>query len=292
MKNNHMKKTILLSFLTGTVWLAFETFSAISNAGGPPLGKTGAPGEGLCTECHADNAVNSGGAEVKTDYTYNGSNDSTYNPDLGANSYQTFSTLVETGSASSGIEMTMVDEKGNGAGEFTANNTNKTSVAMSNGRSYFYHIKKGNQNPGANDWGATWTPPSTNKGVLTLYTAYNGSDDDGTSSGDFIYTTSKKIYLSPDFSGVEWQKNNAMKLAVFPTTVSNEINFSYTNTKDQQIAIELIDLNGNSVHTFMKMNQHQGDNNLKFDMPKVSSGLYFVKITAGAQQTTKKVFVL
>ncbi|MBI3233481.1 MAG: T9SS type A sorting domain-containing protein, partial [Bacteroidetes bacterium] len=280
------------TFLTGTIWLSLETFTAISNNGNPPLGKTGAPGENNCTECHTGSAVNTGGAQVKSEYIYNGTVDSFYNPDFGQGAYSTGATLVESGSEASGIELTMVDKNGKGAGEFAANNTNKTATASSNGKSYFFHTKKENPNPNANDWTATWTPPTTNVGTLTMYTAINGSNNDNTDQGDFIYTLKSTIKIDPGYNGVEWQKNNALKFAVFPSTVSDVLNVNYTNNKDQQISIELYDLKGNKVHTFLSVNQHQGENSYKFDMPKVAGGMYLVKMSAGAQQTTKRIFVL
>lgn len=288
-----MKKTILLSTLTCTIWLAFESFTAMSYNGNPPLGKTGAPGEATCTECHSDNTVNSGAADVRSQYIYNGIVDSFYNPDFGQSAYGITATLQESGSESTGIELTMVDKNGNGAGEFNANATSRTAVATgTKGKSYFFHTKKKNTNPGANDWTATWTPPTTNIGDLRMFTAVNGADDDNTSAGDFIYTKMSKITIDKDYNGVEWQKTNAMRLAVFPTTVSNEINFNYTNIKDQQVVIELFDSKGNQVHTFLNVNQHQGENNFKFEMPKIAGGLYFVKMTTGGQVTSKKIFVL
>lgn len=287
-----MKKTLLLSFLTGTVWLTFETFTVISNGSNPPLGKTGGTNEGLCTDCHSDNALNSGAAQVKCDFIFNGSVDSFYNPNNGPGSYQISATLAEKGSEASGFEMTMLDSKGKGVGDFTPNNTSKTAATISGGKPYFYHTKKDNPNPGGNDWQASWNPPSVSAGTITLFTAINGSDNDGSDNGDFIYTLKSVIKIDPNYNGVTWQKNNAMKLAVFPTTVSDNVNVSYNNTHDQQIVIDLIDMKGNVVKNLFNASQHQGENNLSFDLSGTAQGMYFVRMQAGQQEVSKKVFIL
>lgn len=289
-----MKKSTLL-ILTAGVWIGLETFSAISNSQGPPAANTGAPGEGICTDCHSDNALNSGSAVCTFTYQFGASDDTLYTP--GESGMNTHLSLTESGSERSGFQMVALDNKTNqSVGWF---NFSQQKVGRSSGkvggktRNYVNHVNATNDNPGGMFWGIQWDPPNWNVGRITFYVAYNGSDADGTSNGDFIYT---KKFTIDHYLGwkVGFNKNlhNDLKYGVYPSTVSDALNVTYTNPTTQPVSIELIGLDGKKAATLASGNPAAGEVNSRFELPAgIASGMYLVKLTAGQQELTKKIFV-
>ena len=53
--------------VTGFLFVLLGAGAALASSGGPPQSMTGAPGEGLCTDCHADFAVGTNGATALLD---------------------------------------------------------------------------------------------------------------------------------------------------------------------------------------------------------------------------------
>ncbi len=289
-----MKKSTLL-LLTAGVWLGMETFTAISNTLGPPGGNTGAPGEGICTDCHSDNAINTGSAATMLTYQFGFPEDTIYEP--GQDGMALLLTLAESGSEKSGYQMCALDKKTNqSVGWFnfaTAESERSTAVIAGKTRHYVQHSNAKWPNLGGLNATYSWDPPNWNVGRIKFYVAFNGSDGDNTSNGDYIYTKTFEIdhYLGWNV-GFNKNLHNDLKYAVYPSTVSDFVNVTYINAQAQQVNIELVSLDGKNVHTLAKGNQSQGEVNQRLDIPAgISSGMYLVRLTAGEQSLTKKVFV-
>ncbi len=170
------KKYAIITLLAGIVLLL--SFSA-----NPPNGNTGAPGEGLCSNCHTLN----GG-------TQNGSITVTGMPAL--IEPNTAYVLTVTNSNPNGIavlagfQVTILNSSNTIAGSITMPSSGST-VQLSNGRQYWEH-NPAQPYPGSNmvTWTATWTspnmPPNT---TITYYIAGNVANGNGNNSGDLIVTS-------------------------------------------------------------------------------------------------------
>jgi hypothetical protein len=172
----------MLVFAGGSLLLPEGTMVEIvrSNVFGPPPGKTGAPGEGTCNECHGgakppplkSAAPQALAITAPAKYTPN----------------QTYDVLVTLtgGGKIWGFQMTSLAGV-LAAGTF-ANASPLTQVVEEGGRQYIQHTQSGtffNQQGGA-QWNVKWTAPGEDVGVVTFYAAGNQGNGDGTSSGDLI----------------------------------------------------------------------------------------------------------
>jgi uncharacterized protein (TIGR03437 family) len=161
---------------------------------GPPLGFTGAPGEGVCTGCHytfgQPNPPNSGGKVEITGLP------AVYTP---GQTYTLTVTVSHPTARAWGFEMTAIDANGTSStvGSMTATNATTTlerdSTASGQIRIYFSHndeagIAKGKT--GSNSWSINWTAPAATVGDITFYAAGNAANNQVTPEDDYIYTTS------------------------------------------------------------------------------------------------------
>jgi uncharacterized repeat protein (TIGR01451 family) len=168
---------------------------------GPPAGYTGAPGEEpeACAECHVPPDAGTGTISITAPQTYVPGQ--TYpitvthsNPDPTRKRW--------------GFQLTVLDTSDEKAGELQ-NTSGLTQVLNNQGpgsaRQYIEHSASGTfvgQSNGAS-WTFNWTAPAEDVGPVTFYTAGNQANNDGNTSGDFIYRTfvaSAPASSVPDFA--------------------------------------------------------------------------------------------
>ena len=169
---------------------------------GPPPGYTRAPGEEpeACAECHVSSG-NTGAGQISITVP------PTYVP---GQTYQI--TVTHTNSDPTrlrwGFELTALDTSDEKAGELQNINPVLTQIIQGGpggNRQYIEHAAAGtfiNQTGGAS-WTFNWTAPPTDVGVVTFYAAGNQANNDGNTSGDFIYFTfasSQPAASTPDFA--------------------------------------------------------------------------------------------
>jgi uncharacterized repeat protein (TIGR01451 family) len=188
----------LLGFLLASN-LAQQPVHAFSS--GPPAGYTGAPLEEpeACAECHVPPDAGTGHISITAPQTYIPGQ--TYqitvthsNPDL---------TRLRWG-----FELTALDTSDEKAGNLQ--NTDGLAQVLNNAgpgsaRQYIEHTAAGTfvgQQNGAS-WTFNWIAPPTDIGVITFYAAGNQANNDGNTSGDYIYktfVTAAPFASTPDFS--------------------------------------------------------------------------------------------
>src|ERR1043166_8386973 len=163
--------------------LAFSAFSA-----GPPAGYTGAPQEEpeACAECHVPPDAGTGRISITAPQTY-----------VPGHTYPV--TVTHTNADPTrlrwGFELTVLD---NASDEKTGElqGIDGTTQVLNNAgpgsaRQYIEHTAVGTfvgQQNGAS-WTFNWTAPSTDVGPVTFYAAGNQANNDGNTSGDYIYRT-------------------------------------------------------------------------------------------------------
>ena len=184
----------LLSHNTGT--RPVHAFSA-----GPPAGYTGAPQEEpeACAECHVPPDAGTGKIAITAPQTY-----------VPGHTYPI--TVTHTNADPTrlrwGFELTVLDNASDEkAGELQG--TDGTTQVLNNAgpgsaRQYIEHTAVGTfvgQQNGAS-WTFNWTAPSEDIGPVTFYAAGNQANNDGNTSGDYIYKTfvaSAPASSTPDF---------------------------------------------------------------------------------------------
>src|SRR5436853_4919623 len=187
-----MSKILLLAPVTlglAALCLAFDPPAphfASASSFGPPPGKTAAPGEGVCTDCHTGHVVNPDtlGSVVI------GGVPTSYMP---GQTYTLTVTVQRTGQLRWGFELTALKSSdATAAGSLTITNTITRLQSLTNRSNVEQTTINGDDGtfadqPGGS-WDFSWTAPAAGAGSVIFYAAGNAADGSGSSTGDFIYT--------------------------------------------------------------------------------------------------------
>jgi len=162
---------------------------ATARSDGPPIARTGAPGEGDCSQCHG--ALNDGlGGMITIDDV-----PAAYVP---GQLYTLSVTLSRTGKSRWGFEITALDAGDAPAGALAASSplTGYNTQGGTN-RQYVYQTTNNGDGSfagtanGPVSWTFDWTAPAAGAGAVTFYAAGVAADGNGNAdSGDPVYTTS------------------------------------------------------------------------------------------------------
>lgn len=194
-----LKALITLAVVLFAMSISERTISKVDAkiSPGPPLGMTGAPGEGTCIGCH---------------YTYGGTNSV---PNLGpgrvqitglpahytpGQSYVVTVTITanENSTKRWGFELTALDAQGSSAaaGELTVTDSQRvlkrTAAIADQPRVYLSHNDEMGTDLGRtsfNSWSFNWTAPNSSAGEINFYATGNAADGQVTPEGDYIYAT-------------------------------------------------------------------------------------------------------
>lgn len=140
---------------------------------GPPANKSGAPGGGLCTECHAGSAAGSSIAITAASGT-------TYTPGRA----QQITVRITDAANVYGFQATARTADNQQAGAFTAGAG--MQVISAAGLQFIEH-----NTPSSNStFTFEWTPPASASGDITIYAAGNAANGDGFKTGDRIHSGS------------------------------------------------------------------------------------------------------
>lgn len=156
--------------------------TALAFSSGAGSGLSGAPGDGLCTQCHAfgpdDGDLVIEGLPANYELTQ---------------TYTLTVRLQDPGQARWGFQMTALDASNTGTGTFVLTNPVDTQLNTSGDREYINHTSTGTYAgtpDGPVTWQVDWVSPDTDVGVITLYAAGNAANNNSATSGDYIYSTS------------------------------------------------------------------------------------------------------
>jgi hypothetical protein len=161
--------------------LAFTSL-AVAYAAGPPDGRTGAPGEGNCTQCHSSFPLDSGdgGFELYTD------DEAFYVP---GEQYTMNIEVFDPQAQRWGFELTIIDTAGEVAGTLSPMDGD-TQVSSSGGRDYGKHTTAGTHE-GDTEWSywfMSWVAPEASTGTVLIFGTANAANGNHSSSGDYIYS--------------------------------------------------------------------------------------------------------
>jgi hypothetical protein len=168
--------------------LFFDKSDVIAYSTGPDPAKTGAPNEQTCAvaECHGT-TINQGGGKFVIIAPER------YEP---GGVYQiTIKHQTEDESRRRwGFQFTSLTQSAEKAGELQPQDA-MTQVIADFGRQYIQHNLSGTfqGQQGEVNWSFLWMAPPTNVGTITFYAAGNQADNNGSNSGDRIYTTKALI---------------------------------------------------------------------------------------------------
>jgi len=235
-----MKKDRKLKFKMAIVFTAFVFFGFVFLTGeqrnssvgaassGPSPAFTGGPGEDSCIACHSGGAANEGPGVVFVTGIPNN-----YRP---GQQIQIIVTTEQKDAVTFGFQMTAIDSEGKQAGTFSIPSEGPVELQIRSGsvggktRSYISHNINGTipSEFGTRSWAFTWTAPATRVGKIGFYAAGNAANSDGSSAGDWIYTTSNATFAGT--ATANFDGDGASDVSVFRP--SNGVWYSLSSNDD------------------------------------------------------------
>lgn len=248
---------------------------------GPSAGKTGAPGENNCTQCHTGSAQNGNGvnqviltenANVVTSYTPG----TTYNVAVNMTDF----------SSINGFQIVALTPSNTQAGSITIIAGTGTQLKNgASGKKYVTHTLAGNVQ---HSWAFTWTAPATNVGNVTFYLATNKSNAQDNSSGDVIYVSQHPFGSVASTEEIP----DAMELEAGYQPSNHSLLLTYTALTAGESFVNVVDLNGKSVFSEEVGNSTSGLNKKSVKLPEsLESGIYIVHFSVNNTFVSKKIYI-
>ncbi len=266
--------------------LSLLVFPATGNAysGGPPDGKTGAPGEGTCHDCHGSFPLNSGDGLLNIDVP------PVFEP---GETYAITVTLADDGQIRWGFEITPL-----GVGSCTITDPTNTQLSISGGNSYVKQTSAGTHNGSAGpvSWSFDWTAPVDAPAEVVFYAAGNAANGNGGTSGDYIYTTLEAVASS----AVE-DEMPALRISPSLETAPNPFRYSTVIAcylpRDAQVVLEVFDVNGGLVQQLATGDLPAGVHHVTWHGTDhrgraVPGGVYLCRLMTVEQTVSQRVVVL
>lgn len=80
---------------------------------------------------------------------------------------------------------------------------------------------------------------------------------------------------------------------VYPNPVSDQLNLSYSISKDANVTIKIMDVLGNEITTLLTERLSAGDQANSFSIAsRLTSGFYFIRVSVAGEIITKRISVL
>jgi hypothetical protein len=254
-------KKITLSILSLTViftTLLLNTNSSEANSSAPPVSHAGAPldNSGLTcgkSGCHSGSAVTQTTGVIAHDIPLSGF--------IGGTVYNF--TVSMSGANAYGFELTPQSPTSNtGLGTWIAGPG--TSVSTK-------YIRQSSKKTGVNAvWTFSWTAPITAT-TVTFYGAFNYANNNSTTSGDIIKTSSLSVIANP--TGIESEKNIENSISIFPNPANNIVHILTPNKINNAT---IYSLEGKII----KIVSEQELASKTITVNELSSGVYFLQLNS------------
>jgi hypothetical protein len=252
----------------------------------PPDGRTGAPGEGTCHDCHSSFPLNSGNGGLTL-----------LGPESfhAGGSYYITVVLSDPGQVRWGFECSPLV-----VGTCTITDPVNTQLSLFQGKSYVKHTLAGNftGNPGPVSWTFRWNAPVLNPPAeVVFYAAGNAANNSGTSSGDYIYTTSfTSHYVATDVEE-EIPGSPTAGLSAWPNPFSVGTLISFDLEAASEVSLSVFDPCGRSVAELVRGWMPGGRqvahwDGCTSDGARAAAGVYLCRLHTSAGQQFHRLVVL
>ena len=183
-----MKRNLLAVFSSVILLLVLTiiTQNAFTSTGGPPAGRTGSPGDGgstCATGCHTGMAVTPTFGWISSNVPATG-----YVP---GQTYTITATATQSGCVKFGFQISPQSITGAYIGTMIVTDPTNTQIVSTK---YIEQKSAGTVgSTNSHTWTFDWIAPATGIGTVTFYGAFNCSNNNNSSSGDHIYTSTLDI---------------------------------------------------------------------------------------------------
>ncbi|WP_341902491.1 choice-of-anchor V domain-containing protein [Fluviicola taffensis] len=275
--------TLLLSFSGKESIQTVKNFSAnfhLLNQAGSPGGKTGAPGDATCTQCHSGSVQSGSGFNLVT-LTSGGSPVTEYLP---STTYQVTVTM-STNNVKNGFEIVPLNPNNTMAGTLAITDATHTKTITSLGKTRVTHKLAGTS---LTSWSFNWTSPATNVGTVTFYLATNETNSNAGSTGDVIRTSQHPFGSQ---AGIQ-EAANKIETSIGYQASTNSLNIQLDSKVDGSVFVNVVDLSGKSVFTEDLGTVSSGESAFSVRLDKeLNSGIYMVNVSVDNNMTLKRIFI-
>lgn len=251
------------------------------NTGGAGTGRTGAPGEGNCTQCH-NGTVQSGTGFNLVTFADNNGLVTSYTPG------QTYHVVVSmtTNNAKNGFQIVALNSSDAQAGSITITDATNTQVNTgAAGKKYVNHKSAGTA---FSTWTFDWTAPATNVGDVTFYLATNQTNNQSNDSGDIIRVSQHVIGSTASIN--ENEAKTSIQLGYVAATNSLKIDLS--TLSNGEAFLNLVNTAGQSVFTENLGMVNVGENNLAVKLNnELPKGMYIANVSVNNNFVSKKIMI-
>lgn len=241
----------------------------------PPTGKTGAPGEGTCTDCHSGSVLDGDGIVT---FGFDGA-DSEYVPG------QVYNLSISSALANgkNGFQLTILNSSNLKAGNFQAGTHSATTLV--GGKQYI----RQSTSTGVSSWQFQWTAPATEMGDLTAYYAYNKTNGSSTTAGDVVYVSMSSILSS--FVSVHDIDEDPYKISTIFDASSRLLHINYNLKANKKVVVNVQSLNGQLIQSTTIGIQEPGNYHKQLSVNPLSSGIYIVSVFVDNQVFSSKLLL-
>ncbi|MFT4600828.1 MAG: hypothetical protein ACI857_001005 [Arenicella sp.] len=253
-----------------------DGIESVMYSANPPNAKTGAPGDGTCTDCHTGTTQSAAGTIT---YAFSGTGNE-YTP---GQSY-TIDLSIAAG-AKNGFQLTVLDASDNAAGTFNSGTNSATTSA--GGKEYVHH----SSSVGNTAWQFTWNAPSTDMGPVTVYYAFNATDNGGSTGNDVVYLGQETITVVDNVSiTAHDQLDQAYRVIVDQN--ANQLTLKYATLTSSDVTLNVIDMSGKLVYREALGQKSAGNQTDQIDISQFNkSGIYFVSLLIDNDAINRKVML-
>lgn len=254
------------------------------NASGPPSGKTGAPGESNCTDCHSGAVQDGTGINQVAMLDANQNMVTEYTPG------QTYTIAIATETASKrGFQISPRILSSNAQAGTSTGIALVSSVQTANNKQYINH--NSTSNTSASGWLFTWLAPATDVGDVRFYLATNVTNNNGSSNGDIIRTSQHTFAAAASSASVK-EETKMVNLAVGFVKHNNALELNYSSLQAGSAYLNLVDMSGKSVHTTKINTVNVGENHETiFLSSDLNEGIYIVNFFVNNNSVSKKIMI-
>lgn len=272
----------LFSFTKNTSGIGVYNHFDARFSGGAQFGKTGAPGEQNCTQCHSGNPISNSTVSL---ISFSGTN----NKYIPGSTYTINVELVGAPSPKNGFEIVALRNSDDAnVGSITITNATNTQLKSGNSRTYVTHTSSGSS---STSWNFDWTAPTNGEGDITFYLAGNISNDNGSTSGDEVHL--KELVIQEDASSTVIEQDIIVDIDNSLKIINND-NYVTTNLtvqKANDILVSVLSLSGKVVYSNYEV-VNKGSNTLQsIDFNQFSKGIYIINYKIGNDLISRKILI-
>jgi hypothetical protein len=268
---------LILFIITSSALLSEEQSGLHGSQTGAPAARTGSPADMYsCTYCHTGTATSQTGL-ITSNIPVTG-----YIP---GQTYSVTATISDATSVKFGFEISPQRTNGALTGTMILTETTRTKFVFGTGNKYITHQTAGTSAPGHTaTWTFNWTAPAAGTGSFTFYGAFNISNSNGFASGDRVVLST--LPITEDITAGMETLANGGSFTAYPNPVSDKLVVTLQNQK-QNTSVQLCDITGSIVKSIAV-----GELFNELNLSDLRSGVYFLHLTSGDAQFTKRIVKL